>query len=59
MEAISKGEIAEEVYIIYNGAGSNREHDMFEAVCIGEVTLFEKFMQGVKERICELLINNR
>jgi hypothetical protein len=67
---------------MYSGAGSDREHDLFEEVLqlryenerkegeikslklklndayefmkrfiIGEVTLFEKFMQGVKEKV--------
>lgn len=81
-EKSRKAEIAEEVYFMYSGAGSDREHDLFEEVVqlryenerkdgeirglkqklneayefmkrfmIGEITLFEKFMQGVKEKV--------
>ena len=81
-EKSRKAEITEEVYFVYSGAGSDREHDLFEEVVqlryenekkdgeilslkqklneayefmkrfmIGEVTLFEKFMQGMKEKV--------
>lgn len=77
VETSRRAEIAEEVCFIYNGAGSDREHVLFEEVVrlryesekkdgeiwtlkqkmneayefmkrfvIGEVALFEKFMQG-------------
>ncbi len=81
-EKSRKAEIAKEVYFMYSGDGSDREHDLFEEVVqlryeneqkdgeirslkqklndsyefmkrfmIGEVTLFEKFMQRVKEKV--------